>query len=194
MIDMVYEGYHKVFKDREPLKREHFIPCYFMTDKNIKKYLNVPDEMAEEFDETCFKLADDKILHAKAFDHITELFTRLNSLNIRIGINSSRSFKNCLEVRNSLGKAFDFIDQEIIISSDMVKNPKPDPESLFLLEKRANLKMKDILFVGDSYNDSECAKGANCDFGLAVWGLVSQEEIEAKYHFNDPLDILKLFE
>ena len=71
MIDMVYEGYHKVFKDREPLKREHFIPCYFMTDKNIKKYLNVPDEMAEEFDETCFKLADDKILHAKAFDHIT---------------------------------------------------------------------------------------------------------------------------
>lgn len=50
-----------------------------------------------------------------------------------------------------------------------VKKPKPDPESLYYLEKTYGIDLKETLMVGDSMQDYGCACAAGVDFACAGW-------------------------
>lgn len=54
--------------------------------------------------------------------------------------------------------------------------------------------MSEILYVGDSLQDALCAKSAKCDFALARWGMVLEQEIPAKYKLENPKDIMNILD
>ncbi len=77
-----------------------------------------------------------------------------------------------------------------VICADDTKNHKPNPEPLIKYIEKSNTKNTEILYIGDSIYDMNCAKAAQVDFAFAKWGNKTQN-LEAKYILLTPLDILK---
>ena len=70
---------------------------------------------------------------------------------------------------------------------------KPSPEPLYTYMKQTKALAENILYIGDTYADMLCAKGASVDFALAQWGT-TQPELITKYHLTNPYDLLKILE
>lgn len=72
---------------------------------------------------------------------------------------------------------------------------KPHPAPLNECLKRLHLQNNEVIYIGDSYSDYLAASLAHIDFGYALWGSVTQEDIQgATYTFRQPLDLLQLIE
>ena len=120
------------------------------------------------------------------FDNALEVIKYLKN-NHNLAIVTSR---NKDEVYNEpkLNELLPYFDY-VITASDVI-NPKPDKESLEVLFKLSNWEKDDSIFIGDSNNDSKCAKSFGIKFGLAGWGAV--EEVEHDYYFESLKDLKKL--
>ena len=77
---------------------------------------------------------------------------------------------------------------DIIVGSDTVKNPKPDPESVEYVLKELNTSPEDAVYIGDSEVDAKTAKAGGIDFIGVLTGTTKREELQ-KYDnidiFND---------
>lgn len=71
-------------------------------------------------------------------------------------------------------------------------SPKPSPEPMIKYLKQTGTDAKDVLYIGDSDYDSQCAYGSGVKFGLALWGCKPAKPIRADYFLNKPQDILSL--
>ena len=100
------------------------------------------------------------------FNGIKELLIYLKDNNYFIAIVTSRTKEELNELDELIGiiKLFD-----VVITSDMVINPKPDPESINLIIDKFNLKKEETIYIGDSQNDATAAKKASIYFGFANW-------------------------
>lgn len=100
------------------------------------------------------------------FDGIKELLIYLKKNKYFITILTSRT----KEELNELEELIEVINLfDIVIASDMVTNPKPDPESINLIIDEFNLKKEETIYIGDSQNDAIAAKNASIYFGFANW-------------------------
>lgn len=80
---------------------------------------------------------------------------------------------------------------DIVITSDMIKEPKPSPESINIIIEKYNLKREETIYIGDSLSDAIASKNANVKFGFASWenkNPISQYD----YLFTKPEDINSL--
>ena len=68
--------------------------------------------------------------------------------------------------------------------------PKPDPAPLVTYLSLSGISAKEALYVGDTAYDSLCANGANVDFGIALWGNSTENDVNADYVFRTPSDLL----
>lgn len=59
---------------------------------------------------------------------------------------------------------------DIIITPEDLKFGKPHPQGINKIIKKANIKKKNCIYVGDSYQDFIAAKRAKVKFLFAVWG------------------------
>ena len=55
---------------------------------------------------------------------------------------------------------------EVIVASDLVKDPKPDPESLLFAISKLKVKPNETVYIGDSRNDLIASKKAGAFFIL----------------------------
>ncbi|MFD0712545.1 HAD family hydrolase [Paenibacillus sp. GCM10027626] len=78
----------------------------------------------------------------------------------------------------------------VAICADDTKRHKPYSDPLLKYLEIADLDPSEVLYIGDSVYDMECAKGAGVDFGLAVWGAVNKQ-LPADHVFLRPYDIVK---
>lgn len=84
----------------------------------------------------------------------------------------------------------DFFDT--IICAEDTSRHKPDPEPMRLYLQQTGASEKDVLFIGDSMADIQCAAAAGVDSGFARWSHPSMQLKEATYSFSRPADILRL--
>jgi HAD superfamily hydrolase (TIGR01549 family) len=77
---------------------------------------------------------------------------------------------------------FDFVS-----TINDVKNGKPDPDQFFYVAKKLNVKINEVLVVGDSIYDAIAAQKANMDHVAVTSGYTSRDELK-KYK---PIKILK---
>ena len=190
MIDTEYALLHSL---RDILKEEY--------DRNYKIEelefaLGITGEAAiEQLEISNIKYAielwNDKLNKYKetvcVFNGIEELLKQL-SLNYKLGIVTSKTKEEFEEevVHFGLNKYFG-----IIICADDTKKHKPNPEPLLKYMELANAKNNEIIYIGDSIYDMQCAKASNVDFVFAKWGN-KRQNIEAKYTLNQPLELLNL--
>lgn len=124
------------------------------------------------------------------FDGIKSLLTNLRENEFFLGIATSRT----KEELNELDELLECIDLfNVVITSDMVKLPKPSPESLNIIIDKFNLKREETIYIGDSESDSIAAKKALIYFGFANWenkNAISYYD----YLFEKPEDINKIYQ
>ncbi|MFC1821702.1 HAD family hydrolase [Thermodesulfobacteriota bacterium] len=97
---------------------------------------------------------------------------------LAVATNRSNTIKPVLAL-NGIDQFFD-----IVVSSLDVKNPKPDPESLFKILDFFNIGPLQTFYVGDSLVDYETAKGAGVPF-IAY----KNKRLDAVFHADHMMEI-----
>lgn len=124
----------------------------------------------------------------KLFIGMKELLNKLKTKGYFLAIATSRT----KEELDELDELLDYIDLfNIVITSDLIHNPKPSPESINVIVDKFNLNKEETIYIGDSQSDQKAAYAANVKFGFASWE--NQNEIsEYDYNFVDLKEIYKL--
>lgn len=123
------------------------------------------------------------------YDGIRETLSKLHESGVRLGVVTSR-------IREEL--AYDLIPSgltdlfETTICYEDTDEHKPHPEPLQLFLKRSGLPREEVLFVGDTVYDMECAAGAGVTFGLALWGTMEPDLLDGQFRLKHPSEILDI--
>ena len=124
------------------------------------------------------------------FPGIEKTIRTLKDKGINLGLVTSRT-RNELNNDYALCKIIDNFNTIICVTD--APRPKPSPDPLISYLDKCDISAQEALYIGDSTYDSLCAKGANVDFGLVLWGNNSNpRDIEAKYFFKTPKEILEI--
>ena len=120
------------------------------------------------------------------FDGIETLVKELKSQHYRLGIITSKTKK---EYENdflpfALGDYFD-----TVITVEDTPRPMPSPDPILKYLELTGAKKEEVLYIGDSTYDMQCALDADVDFGLARWGCHSVRHIYATHYFSTPKDV-----
>ena len=113
--------------------------------------------------------------HIVVFPGIEELLSKLNGVSI--GVVTS---KNSREYRD------DFMHFPVsrfiglAVCADHTQKHKPDPEPLLKYMELTGAQPGEVLYVGDSIYDQQCAHAAGIDFALATWGATRDMDAEWK--------------
>ncbi|MGN0365744.1 MAG: HAD family hydrolase [Suilimivivens sp.] len=112
----------------------------------------------------------------RVFEGIPELLERLKKAGYKMGIVTSRTrelqdedFKN-----RSIRTYF-----ETVVCADECITPKPTAGPLLKYMELTGTECRELLYIGDSIYDLECAENAGVDFALAGWGS-SNHHIQAE--------------
>lgn len=125
------------------------------------------------------------------FKGIKELVINLKNKGIRLGIITSKNKTEYLSDFSHFG--LDSYFDTIICVEDSIA-PKPSPEPMFAYLRKALANPHEVLYIGDTLYDSNCAIDAGVDFGLALWGYKSASRITATYHFKMPQEVINLID
>lgn len=123
----------------------------------------------------------------KLFDGIKELLLELKNRGFKLGIITS---KNKKEFHNDFTPfGIDTYFDTVITVEDSI-TPKPSAEPMLAYLNKTGVKPHEVIYIGDTVYDRECATHAGVDFGLAMWGCHSVEQIHATYYFKTPKEVL----
>ncbi len=125
----------------------------------------------------------------KFFEGARELLVEIKNQDCFLGIVTSRTMEELEEIE-SLMDVIDLFDA--VVTSDLVKYPKPHPESLNLIINKFNLDKEQTIYIGDSISDQNVSRNANVKFGFASWEN-KNELTDYDYFFKSPQSIYKLF-
>jgi len=140
--------------------------------------------MINEYREMC-------TIKTKPYDGIVELLENLNSQNIKLAVFSNKANELTKKIASKIFP--NHFDQAVGLSTEALK--KPNPFEALEISKKWNLKLEEILFVGDSDIDMQTAVNANM-FPVGVsWGYRTEKELiesGATIVINSPSELLQL--
>ncbi|NDV68666.1 HAD family hydrolase [Dysgonomonas sp. 25] len=124
----------------------------------------------------------------RLFDGIEAVLQKLQEASVTLGIITSKTHAEYEHdfLPFSLAKYF----TTVICVSD-VDHPKPSPDSMLKYMELTGANPREILYIGDTQYDMQCAKGAGADFALALWDAASRYE-GADYYLSQPEEIVAL--
>lgn len=123
----------------------------------------------------------------KLFDGIKELLIELSGKGVELGIITSKSRSEYLSDFSPFGLD-SYFDTVITVEDSILPKPSAAPMLSYLI--KTGVSPQDIIYIGDTLYDWECAKNAGVDFGLVMWGNPHVEQIDTIYSFKTPEEIL----
>jgi len=166
--------------DYEELKKLTALPS-----SEYLKALNIVgdtvDLINEEWEHTYGKY------ETKCFPGLKEIIKDLSNKGYIIGIITSRNTIEYHEFDNEFNDIKEYI--KVVVTSDLVNNPKPSSDSMKYLCNKMNCTNDDVIYIGDSKSDMEFAKNSNCFFIPACWE--NKELINEENACLKTIDILK---
>jgi HAD superfamily hydrolase (TIGR01549 family) len=125
----------------------------------------------------------------KLYPHINEAILRLSGHGLRLGIVTSRSREEY--VRDSLLDPLrPYFD--LVICKEDSKKHKPDPEPMLTYISRTGANPTEILYVGDTRYDMQCARRACADSALALWNGRTGIQSESTYRISSVFELLDI--
>ena len=106
------------------------------------------------------------------FEDIPETIATLREAGYQIALLSDKSQVHGTRELKSTG--LEKIFNHVLFLNDG-RPHKPDPEGLRMVMGALSMDAKDVLYVGDSYVDIQCAKRAGVTSAGALWGCVNPE-------------------
>ena len=117
---------------------------------------------------------------------IRSLLEELRAGGYRLGIITSKNRNEYAADFGPSGLAGYF---DTVICVDDSPRPKPAPDPVLAYLERTGIRPDEMLYIGDTAYDAECARTAGVDFGLALWGCRSVRHIRAAGYFATPYDV-----
>lgn len=125
---------------------------------------------AERFAKLYMEKADEVITDsAELYEQVPEILEKLHR-TMKIGIVTTKKHYRIDDILRKFS-AQGLVD--LIIGSDDVKVPKPDPEGLLNMISRFGVQKRDVLYVGDSPVDAKAAQSARVDFTAVLTGTTT---------------------
>lgn len=119
------------------------------------------------------------------FNGIKEAIRILHNKGYTLGLITSRTMDEYHELDNELIDISDYF--EVIVTSDIVKKPKPNIESMNYLCNKFGCLPSEILYIGDSNIDKEFAKNSQASFIPACYD--NKELVNEENACFDPKDL-----
>ncbi|MGG4522175.1 HAD family hydrolase [Aneurinibacillus migulanus] len=127
--------------------------------------------------------------YVRVFPGLEETIKELHSLGITTGIVTSKTKTELINDFYPFGLN-DYLPYTIC--ADDTEKHKPNPEPLLKFLKIAEVSPSEVLYIGDTYYDMQCAQSANIDFALALWGAKKVERFQPTYQFESPKEIFEV--
>lgn len=156
-----------------------------LTSENVLRRLSVDEERIPSVIEMWVKKEDEYSHLIRPFPGMESLLGQLRDAGMKLGIVTSRT-RSELELVFRPFSLLHFFP--VIICADDTSEHKPSPAPLLQYMKKAGARPEQVLYVGDSAQDMECAKRAGADRALAVWGTQNCK-ITASYYPEHPSDL-----
>ena len=113
------------------------------------------------------------------------------SENIKKYEDTPRAFPGVRELEHSREQFEDIVSRaDCVICADDTAEHKPEPGPLLKYMERTGAKPSEVLYVGDTVYDMQCARGAGVDFALARWGN-PDGRVDADYDEPTPMALLE---
>ena len=121
----------------------------------------------------------------RVFDGIERLLCGLTARGYNLGIVTSKTRAEyetdfaCFDIARHFNR---------VVCADDSVNHKPDPEPLLKYMEKAKCSETELLYIGDSIYDRQCAESASCAFAFALWG--AKKDMDGVCAFTNPGDLL----
>lgn len=149
---------------------------------NVLAKLRLPKEMAPIFRQISRASIDKIVVNWEAIEFVRKC--RENGMKIAICTGKDHDRTEEILAYYGISELFD-----VLVCSDDVEKPKPDPESAIEAMKKMGLDSKTVILVGDGKNDILCAKNAGIISVLSLWYAGCCEEICADYTARNVKDL-----
>ncbi len=124
------------------------------------KYI-VPEDRLEEALEVVKNIPYNEILKLiKLENGVMEFLELLKKLNIKCAVNTNRT-TTMDAIMDKFGLKGYFFP---VVTANIIKHPKPHPESIRFILNTWGFKPEEVVYIGDSKVDEETAKNGNIDF------------------------------
>jgi phosphoglycolate phosphatase len=154
-----------------------------------------PPELKHLFSSLFMEKADKIMIQStELFADTVEVLSHLKKIGFALGIVSTKRGYRLRQILNKFGIAHLF---DVVVGSDDVKNPKPDPESLIQAIEMLGTQKEKVIYIGDSLVDAKTAHSANVDFIAVTTGATNKEQffqfphIAVVVSLSHLLDIIK---
>lgn len=152
---------------------------------NIFSRMNLPLEMIE----TYRAISSENIYRIKLHNGIKELLPGLKNTNNYCGLCTGKERKRTIDIM----RKFDLLGFfDIIVCSDDIRFPKPDPESIYVISGHLNVELENMIIVGDAVNDILCARNAGIKSIAFTWGQAEEKalsEMSPDFIVNHPHEL-----
>ncbi len=133
-------------------------------------------EKAKEFTRLFMEKADEvMVARAELFPGSARVLRDIKARGLKIGIVTTKASYRIWKILDKCGVR-ELVD--VVVGSNDVKNEKPHPESLMRAAELLDIDLADILYVGDSTVDAQCAASAGVKFAGVLTGTTVREEME----------------
>ncbi len=188
---------YEVIKKELPQNHESIESLYRFASHTAYDTLRSLGVKDEDYDRVINLWCERVIAHKdeiKLFPGILSVIKWLKNSGCKLAIITSRDRKTASVIGDvaspmppELGPYFD-----MSICCNDVENPKPAPDSILKYMNLTGAKACEILYIGDTLADFLCAKDAQVDFGLAVWGANLDKYLKCAHYFTSPWDIINI--
>ena len=137
----------------------------------------------------------------RLFPRVRDLLDHLHTSNLRMGLVTQKARDFQIDGRRA-GAALETQQMGVqhmlgvIVGSDDVTNPKPDPEPMQQAMDRLGARPQETLVVGDTAADMLSAQAAGCWSCHATWGTSPEHEhlagVTPHLRASSPTDLLSL--
>ncbi|MCD2136755.1 HAD family hydrolase [Salinicoccus halitifaciens] len=185
-LPLCYHAFQTVFKtfDGKDFTDEEIRSLFGPAEPAIIEEHLVSDEKESAIDlyfKTYTENHDDFVIRN---DKMHTLITGLKEKGIKLGIVTGKSRKSLEISLKRLGME-NFFDCKI--SGDDVDRPKPDPEGIFTVLNKLNLRKDEVVFLGDSDADI----GAGMSAGVWTIGVQWLPNVQTSHFSTEPDEVYK---
>lgn len=152
--------------------------------------LGAPEDKADLFIEKIkeYLHSEESIKLTKFYSDALDFFERATKEGIKMGVVTSNEKKHVYDILESAGLPIDIFD--VVVGSDECLELKPKPDSLLMALDKLDYKgsLDDVVYVGDSHNDYQCAINAKVNPILIVRDGRDTNGFNAIYKLTELLD------
>lgn len=128
------------------------------------------------------------VVRTRFFEDVVDDLKQLHKAGLQLGICTNKSHALTLSVLEKLG-----IDQlfQVVVGADIVAQHKPDAGHLLAVINALGLRVDEVVYVGDTEVDAQCALNANVPFFVVSWGGGATVKADHATRLNHIRDVLK---